>query len=609
MVHPAVVVPKRRGLASLGVEKGYELTGGLLQPSRNARFSAVGFQGAGIIGGELLESLTDLQVSLSKLVDRDALRFVIAAASGAFTAQVMDHVTRDLIFVNDPLGGGLLFQYDDDVVTAVSSDVTSLRGALERYGVSVERDLLFELSRVATGTASYAADSPFHGVDAVPPGQGVEIDANGTVSSFPYVAEGLPDDALTAYNDVIEQAAADLQSSLTVIINSGREVVADITGGFDSRLVLAGLHSIGAQSSVDLTSLEKNVEWPFAQGLAAETGFRLTGERFRGGAPKAPASAVESALAGARSSSGILDNGMDPLSLPFSIVTLQGGYGETFRTFSSFNLRSLQDFSELDFASELWAWTRLERLEVNGVKLFRTSLKEDLAMRLDRFIRPVVAAGISSDYISSYLYLVARNRYWVGQQSYWRSHLQTRLDPLYSPRLIALAERLPFENRKANFIGLDLMKRLSPGLLTLPFHNVNVVSSRWIRERGPVASREFSGRSPEQRPTKKMASSSLVRRGPSDVIEPEDSRIAAALGVSALRVAGIRKWGAQAFQAILYTDQTSGYFNERPLRSLLLDRPESSVGVATASMLIAALMRSGVLDVEFASDADRYMFG
>lgn len=577
----------------------------------NARFTVVSFQGCGVLANTFVRSVGSAQTIVASARHPDSLMRIISESSGAYTAHIIDSENQDLYILNDPLGGGLLMRYYSRDLCAYGSDVNSIRVALHRNDRQLTRDIMFELSRAATGTASYGADTPFKNLDVLKPGIGVLVSSSGVVSSLSYGLDSQRANTIDVpYEDLIEAGIRQIRRNIESVVScDGVKIYSDITGGFDSRLVLSALTNIHAQDRVTLTSIGDSAEWEYALGLAGETRFGITDQRFMGGAPKSPLSFIETSISGARSSGGVLDNGMDPLTPVSPIVTLQGGYGETFRTFSNFHYRSPLHRDIEGLTSGLWAWSRLFRTTVAGANVYSDALRASLSSRFSRLVIPAVEQQLPADYLTNYSYLASRNRYWIGQQSYWRSLIQSRFDPLYSGFLILAAERLTFEPRRANHVGLDVMKRLDPNLIGLPFFNKGVVTPTWLESNRDISFRPFDSHTPERSRRIEMPQSTYVRDGLDDACLSDDNEVARRFGVNAYEVAGVRKWGGIAFSILEQDAELKQYFNLPALKVLLHAIPnESSLWNASATLL-KSLLRAGTLNQAFDSADDSFMFG
>lgn len=607
---PTVVIPNNGSLPALGQDGGFQSFGIPIVASFGSRFAALGFQGSGILNDSLVTDIADATLALSDASTMDGLKSLLRTSAGAFTVQVLDRQTRDILFLNDPLGGGIIFHFQTAKLESISIDLSSLRMALNSFGTRLERDPFYELSRFATGTACYAADTPFVGVRVLPPGSGLQITPEGGVKFLDYgVAAEMEELSDLDHGALVEVGSKRITANVTAILESDRgEIYADITGGFDSRLMLASLEAAHAQRGITLTSLRNNCEWEYAEKLAAICGFQLTDQRFLSGGPRKPASLFESSVSGARGSGGIIENGLDPLTPPAPIITLQGGYGETFRAFNRSHIESSENLDPVSFGSSLWSWSRIMKTKINGEMLLTNDLLETLSDRVFRFIRPLISDGIPANYLTNELYLRSRNRYWVGQQSYWRSQIQTRIDPLYNIPLIVAAKKLDFWKRRANFVGLDALRYLDPKLLEYPFFNKGVISNSYEDQRGVVTKRNFPPGSVHYREVNFNNSTPIARIGPSEQLSDEDLAISRSIGVPAVQVAGIRNWGPSAVEAILSNPELRVCFSEKALNSLLLEPPLNGAQYQIAGKLIGCLFRSGVIFPDSASQFDKFLF-
>lgn len=577
-------------------------------PVTAKRFHVMGFQGVGVVSSEAIYDRTGAQRMLADFTQFSQVRDTLLQSAGSFTLQVRDLRTGAVLFLNDPLGGGFIFHAVRSETQVVSSSLSSLKTVLLSCGQSLDRDVFFEIANFATGTAVYGADTPYRGVKSLRPGFGVQVGVDGVVSELDYgVLSQMDWLATLPYEDLVRLGTSVVQRNISAILDvRGLHKFMDISGGFDSRLVLAGVASLGRTDEVSLSSIRASPEWEYAEGLANTTGMALTNRRFNGAGVTSGANAFDRALSGARSSGGFIDFGLDPKSMALPIATMQGGYGETFRTFSNFHYSNDKDFDPRLLSEQLWAWKRIDRTHRDGEPLMSDASRDQLTNSLADVFARVRADGAPNDYVSSATYLETRNRHWIGQKSYWWSSKQLRFDPLYNLPLIVAARSLSFWERRANFVGLDAMQELAPELLSLPFYNVGVVGKRYRSERSLRPPRKFatSGKrtarfSPPSIPPWNLDGSAEF--------SALDRDIGASLSVSRSAVNAVRVWGQRAQEAILSHSDLAQYFNETVLSEYLTTIPTDRDGVLAAEKLISCVFRTGVLRPEFVGLRDEVL--
>jgi hypothetical protein len=179
-------------------------------------------------------------VQLRAASRQSSLDEVAADLVGSFTALVLGRDGTGHI-VNDQLGQRLLFMAESRDVVAVASTAR-----LAALGVSRSREPTRDLlgaARLAFSRVAYDERTGFTGVRALPPGHGVEIGVD-AVRLSGHDAPWTPtdDERGLGPEELLQRIHTDLADSLLAFADQGRGVddhVVDLTGGMDSRLLLA----------------------------------------------------------------------------------------------------------------------------------------------------------------------------------------------------------------------------------------------------------------------------------------------------------------------------------------------------------------------------------
>lgn len=306
---------------------GYALTASRRPEPFGPTLCLLEFRGACVIAGSFYTRESEIQDLISQFRTASSLLRAIATSSGSFTLVFYDKESRDTYFLNDPLGGGFIFKYEGWGAHAFSTDISSLRRALEAAGRTTSRDVMYELAGFATGTQHHAADTPFHEISTLSAGMGVRIASGGDHELLDYgVNDYIYGASPIDVSDAIEEGTSRIVTNISAVLNYDSDlVVSDITGGFDSRLVLAAISSLDACDSVVLRSLRGNPEWEFAEKLAATYGMQLTDNKAFGEVWGIKQDLYEDSVVGARSSGGVIHNEMGANSVPTALIKLQGG--------------------------------------------------------------------------------------------------------------------------------------------------------------------------------------------------------------------------------------------------------------------------------------------
>lgn len=608
---PVAVIDSGNDLLDRRTFTRYLLAGTKSPEAFGPQLACLEFRGAGVIGGSFYTRRSEVEELLAQLGNINEVIDLMKTASGSFTLVVFDQATRDLYFLNDPLGGGFLMRYQKGNFTAVSTDLTSLRQVVYAHGHKTTRDYAYEMSGFATKTQSNAGDTPFHEVAVDESGFGIRISADGKLEAIDYgVNNYLYSGDEIDEQDLLEQGAEEIKTNLAAVLDYQPSlIISDLTGGFDSRLVLAGLSALDACDSVVLRSIKHIVEWKYAEGLASTYGMELTDGSAFGEIWGIKHDLYEDSVAGARKSGGLIANEMGRNSVPYPVVKLQGGYGGTFRSFGREHYSDSAPLESTTIGKDSWKWGRITQFKVGGVQLFQENFNDFLARRSEGVIDRGFRQGLPNSHISSYWYAKGRLRYWFGQQSYHSSRPIAQFDPLYNTSLMAAAYRTDFTRRRANMIGLQAMQKLDSDLLEYPFYNPGVPSEMFLKEHPETGSRPFADRSYTYRKLEFSPAGRInvdLRR---DEVTDYDLEQAARLSLKPEHMAGLRKWGKAGFDAITSESSLDGFFNMKALTSLLLDPPEDRMTAEGAIDLLGVLFRSGLLVPDSRSKEDEFIFG
>lgn len=589
---------------------GYRANGPRRPEPFGPKLALLEFRGACVINGSFYTKQREVEDLLGRFEDVESLLRVLGSSTGSFTLAILDTTTRDSYLLNDPLGGGFLFKYAHADVAAFSTDITSLRSVLDAEGLPVTRDAMFELSGFSTGTQHHASDTPFREISVLESGFGLRIRSEGSTEVVDYgINDVIYGDTPLDIQESINDGVSAIRNNVNAVLNYGSDlVISDITGGFDSRLVLAAISSLDACDAVVLRSLRRNAEWEFAENLAAAYGMELTDGRAFGEVWGIKQDLYEDSVAPARSSGGVIANDMGVNSVPIPLVKMQGGYGGAFRTFGSAVYSDKEKIAATSIAKDGWKWARLKRFSVGGEQLMSEAFEDELASRAVRTIEYGMSRGIKNSHIPSFWYGKGRLRYWFGQQSYHSSRNIGQFDPLYNAPLLAASYRLKYAHRKANLVGFEAMKKLDKRLIEYPFYNRGLPSELFLQNNPDIKMREFGRRDYRYRSLNIAPSLRLTVDLRRESVSAKDAETAHALGVKAEHVAGYRKWGPLAFDAVHSTPELRQMFNPRALQPFLHNALSDGSQARAAFAFLGALFRAGLLKPESQSRSDEFLF-
>lgn len=452
--------------------------------------------GNAILGNQVTNDGDQFLRRFSKFTDLDDIANEWGYhAKNPAVAFVADHRTGHLQVLPDPLGGGIIFHWQGKSGRYISSSVMQLVSIAKGNNELPKKSLEFLLERSLMGNGGLIAGS-YEGMSASPVGTYLSISANGDVNEKEY--RSFTDDLNTTepYLDVLLQAQQDIKDTVSAIGNfSTVHRIAHLTAGFDSRLVLAALIASGQAGNFQFftSGPDEMPDREIADNLAAHLGLLRTND---GVLSSHPLEDLRSrVLAIYDNSAAMLSDGPTGFESYQSAVVLSGGYGELIRTFYP---KATQKYLEQDgepSGSEL-AIAMFGQNVLNRNGLATPDALEQFTGRLRRSFMSLTERGYRSDYIGDAHYQNYRNRYFVGQISVHWSHFGHRFDPLYSRHAVKLARMLPFQQRKSNIAGFDLMQSFAPELVTLPFDRPRF-DGNFSTYRNPPSYKPFDRKTPK----------------------------------------------------------------------------------------------------------------
>ena len=585
--------------------------GGRQVGADSSRLEALNFRGGGRIGGIFVSDLIGFQSVLSGKTSED-IAALAAESSGSFTASVLDSRSEDIYLLTDPLGGGMLLRYQSENVTAFGFDSESLRVALSAFGIATKRDPLFELSAIATGTGYLGSDSPVEGFKLMPPGNVIELHPDGSyVSHRLPIGEKLYGSSPDDYPDLIEEGVRNIRRNAHAVVEASQsEVYADVTGGFDSRLVISGLNNARVLDSVSFYSLKSSDEWQTACGIARVCGRPISWLYPVSSVVEENSNFLSGCIEGSRDSAGTINHSARDFAGRSPVTSLSGGYGETFRDFYLISEELLgRGVSGGGFVESVFSKYPIYSWAVEGRRLFLPDFESLIKDRVEEILERGRDAGAREDQLGNYLYLTGRNRFWIGQLAYWSSRAQLRFDILYNLELIAAANVLDRYRRRANFVGLDAMRKMAPYLMNYPFHGSghDRIPAIYRRERFDPPRYFFpNGQNRIVAPNLKPHFSRSYEVE-TDLVSDRDVLEAKRLGISPRQAYGLRTFADEAAEALSHP-ALSDYLNRSDLAHTLRTFSENSEKAKISLKFISALVRLGLVGGDRLQVEDKIRF-
>ena len=461
-------------------------------PSR--RFTVLGVHGSGAVAGIFVTDAAGYQAVIDRAGAAVTPDWFGDNVRGSLCAYLWDDQSSEVLVLPDPFAAGLVYLHRDRTGTTVSSCLAGLVGTLAGLGRKPAKSLGFLTEFIATTTGGWAHPASYAGIEVLAPFEYLRISARDGVRRCTYRAAARLLDRSVPYQERLAAAADEIRSNVAALATSRRNPkVLHLTGGFDTRLVLAAVLEAGYADRFLFTCTGRagTEDKRVSAALAAEFGLTMTDGP---GAPLAehPRTLIDQVLWQMRAAYGMATVGPHRGYRSAGSVVGAGGYGELARSFYSHRARHLAPGDAAAIATEFWgpdvSLAPGALLAPAPIERFLTGLCE----RLDAAGR----LGVRADALWDYLYLTGRNRYFVGEISRQWTPVAARFDPLYSLNAAALSLALPVTERAANLIGFDLMNIFCPVLAELPFDRDRYTDA-YVDLRGEPKRREFTPDRPE----------------------------------------------------------------------------------------------------------------
>jgi len=354
--------------------------------------------------------------------------------------------------------------YRDEAGTRLSSSFSAVRASL----ASVRPDVQGVYEYAING-ATYGEKTFLREVRQQRWGSLYAIEATARLAaSAPVLDIGVP--SPPSLDAAAEEYAARLRALFKVYAAGGGRFHTALSGGYDSRLMLALLLDAGLDPTLYVYGDEDDGDVRVAKQIAAGEGLRLdhVDKTFQGVAADRRGWAVERTWArfDAWKNDGLFDNGADAADrlqrAPAGVSVLNGSAGESFRNF--FYL------SEGRYRPEEIVWTfywRIDPAELTDrfdARDYSTAMAEEMRLALPEPFRadPLERAAVEA------LYPLHRVRYWTGRDTGLNQRFGPLLFPFMEPSVIAGTERIPMAFKDYGRLESRITERIWPKLAHYP---------------------------------------------------------------------------------------------------------------------------------------------
>lgn len=401
-------------------------------------------------------------------------------------AFVVDLDAQQILCLPDPLGGALAFRYRSNSAQIVSTDMVSLANVVTAMNLPLRKSSDYQLERLILGNGGLIPSS-YEDVDRLDPFEYWQVSTDGA-KRCRYAQDG----SEPTYAESLQVIRDELIESVLAVSKLPAEIrIAHITGGFDSRLVMAAAMAAGCAKDFMYfcSGPAGSTDRKIADGLSLTLGLPRSAS---GGLAASPLTHVhEKLLAPLYHSGGITSSGPNGGESRSTAVVAGGGYGEVLRSTFSARFRTLapEDVSPTSLLN------KFAPRRVGDAHIYAESALSLLSRKLFQEWQRLRDQGHEHDFIGDAFYISVRNRYHIGQNSMLWSRVGRRYDPLYSVEAAAAAARLPLYSRETNVLGFDLMQSFGFNIEKYPFDKNRFTEAYKTIRRAPVQL-EFSGAGP-----------------------------------------------------------------------------------------------------------------
>jgi asparagine synthase (glutamine-hydrolysing) len=335
------------------------------------------------------------------------------------------------------------------------------------YLPRVELDAASAIEYVLLG-AAHSRHSVARGVDLLPLGQGQDLKRRSTWQRFPDgFGSGTPDfgsldEAVGAIAEHLRTVSAELASAFPGRMNAA------LSGGFDSRLIVAGLLAAGVQPQLFVYGDPDSADVAIARAVAGTTGLALDEIDKRVINRGLPAPDMESLEQSALFFDGLPSDGIDDPGADRRTrlqqtadgrIALNGGGGEIFRNFFHLPDRA---FSAQDIVRAFYrGFSAGVFRNPDGLARYQARLAASIrdiagmsAVDSERLLRTEVEL----------LYPLFRCHFWMGLNNSVGVRHGYYATPLVDLESVRMALRVPLHWKNAGTLQSRLITALHPGI-------------------------------------------------------------------------------------------------------------------------------------------------
>ncbi|WP_417863523.1 hypothetical protein [Vreelandella venusta] len=416
--------------------------------------------GDAIYKGKLYQ---DSQQLVEDKVDIDEF---LKNARGCYLLVDIDLKKNEVGFYNDPLSLYPVYWFENEQYSVVSNLPIWMESVLSSIGVELARDGLLAGYDLAVGTGAFGVTgwSDFH---LIPFGSSLTL-TQSTLRVVEFRSLDRFFKSNLSFEELLENSATEIRENIQAIAGSRyKNKVSDITGGMDSRLVLAGIFDQGLEEEF-LYHTNGGHPVPDANcALNIMEVFDLTRIRtvceYSQPVASQPINTFKSFIYQSQGSRFIYGRPFETNAVQENLIKVGGGLAGGFKSTYSLRLKNNVDKSvSLEDAVSAMFLPATDCLSDDLVRHVREELTNLFANLNKKYNISYVAA-------MDFFYVLSRSRYLIGVGEFPNSVIRPKVHALYGESLISAAFKLTDQERRSGKLHYELMKKLSPELWKLPF--------------------------------------------------------------------------------------------------------------------------------------------
>lgn len=501
--------------------------------SAGPRYEVLGLHGFGQILGVAVASVAD---AAAVLRDCHMTPGVIGASiRGALSIVVNDLSTGQRHLLADPFGGGLVFLWKDARRWCASSSLPTLIAFLASHRIHPRRSLGYAAALGLIGNGGLFP-APYEGIEVLLQFSYIcQRDGRAEILRYPghadFVSARRGDDG--HYQRMLEVVADEIVENIEVVSQYPATThIAHLTGGLDSRTIVAGLTRTDQLHRFELFTSGPSYtpDVIVASQVAGHFGLSVTDDSgLRQGI--SPANATQADLWAMHETGGVLPGPAHVgMTGPADSVVLSGGYS-LLRSYygTDFDPAAPRADKEKWLVDAMLGVASPYRGQFEG-GLFAPSVIERAYSIAGEMIEELEEWDLPPDVLPDHAFFRVRSRYYTGEIQRSLSPYVHRSDPLYASHLLPLAYCLPRTQRLNGFVQLDLNRQLNQELMLLPYDAPRISDA--YRQARPTLPPETTprGNTSQRRPALRLRSARGIgsrSQAPTAAQEAEAQRIGA----------------------------------------------------------------------------------